>query len=298
MQWNEPRVVSVSAFVPPPFAEMMQKHRLMPTATEGLYNNHVTHFQGTPDVDFNRITYKSGELNITGAMLTPKQMKAGAHPVIIYNRGGSGEFGVINVFMLNLLAEYARAGYVVLGSNYRGNDGSDGKDEFGGTDVQDVLELLDIARTHPAWDGKNIFMYGHSRGAMMTFLAIRQGAMLNAAAAVAGPTHCDDLLTERPDMIKVYRRMIPGYDANPQTTMQERSAVYWADKLDTPLLILHGDADDRVHISHAHAIDAALTKAGKTHKTIIYPGGDHSFMRRYRTESIQEILAWFAQYKR
>ena len=296
MLWQDPRVVSVTPFIPPAFEVMQKNGHFLPTATDALYKNGLNIFHAVTDVSIERITYRVDDLHITGALLTPRHIKETSQPLLIYNRGGSGQFGILNIFVLALLAEYAREGYIILASNYRGNDGSDGKDEFGGADVRDVVELLDIGRTHPAWDGKNAFMYGHSRGAMMTFLAIKHGAALSAAAAVAGPTHCDDLLTERPDMINVYRRYIPQYDENTDTVMRERSAVHWVDALNVPLLIVHGDVDDRVNISHAHALDAALTLAGKSHKTVIYPGGDHSLMRRYRNESMQEIKAWFARY--
>jgi dipeptidyl aminopeptidase/acylaminoacyl peptidase len=50
--------------------------------------------------------------------------------------------------------------------------------------VDDVTNLVTIAAGLPHADPKNTFFYGLSRGGMMTFLALRRSAGLNAAGAV------------------------------------------------------------------------------------------------------------------
>src|SRR3954468_8755975 len=60
-------------------------------------------------------------------------------PCIIYNRGGSYEFGSIVIGRLYLdLAQFALHGYIMICTQYSGNAGSEGKDEFGGEDIMDV----------------------------------------------------------------------------------------------------------------------------------------------------------------
>src|SRR5207247_311744 len=71
--------------------------------------------------------------------------------------------------------ELASHGFVILASQYRGNDGGEGREEFGGADVNDVINLLSIAASLPDADPKNVFLYGLSRGGMMTFLALQRG---------------------------------------------------------------------------------------------------------------------------
>ncbi len=297
MQWNEQRLLTAGPFIPHDFAFLTETRNFRAgDITETQYQSFLARLNAVDDVTIQRITYLSEGLRITGAMLLPKNLQAASCPILIYNRGGSGNFGILTAMNMMRLADYARAGYIVFASNYRGNDGSEGKDEFGGAEIQDVLELLAIARTHPAWDGRNAFMYGHSRGSMMTFLAIKHGAKLNAAAAVAGPTDPARLEVERPDMLPVYRRMIPDFDARREQAFAERSALAWADTLNVPLLLLQGDNDDRVDAAHTLALDAELTRLGKAHKTVIYPGGDHS-LSRFRKESQAEIMQWFAHYK-
>jgi dipeptidyl aminopeptidase/acylaminoacyl peptidase len=60
-----------------------------------------------------------------------------------------------------------------LASNYSGSLFSEGKYEFGGADVNDVLRLIDIAKSIPNADPKRIVMMGWSRGGQMTYQALK-----------------------------------------------------------------------------------------------------------------------------
>ena len=60
---------------------------------------------------------------------------------------------------------FASQGFVVLASQYRGNDGGEGRDEVGGADVADVMALMQVALRLPYTDAANVFLYGLSRGA-------------------------------------------------------------------------------------------------------------------------------------
>lgn len=81
-------------------------------------------------INVREITYLSDGLKIKGFVATPKNGKN--LPVMIYNRGGNREFGSLDEFEIYWMAKYANWGYVVIGSQYRGCCGSEGKDEFGG----------------------------------------------------------------------------------------------------------------------------------------------------------------------
>ena len=71
--------------------------------------------------------------------------KDGKYPCIIYNRGGNRDFGALKVDQRSLnLAKLASHGYIVIASQYRGDGGSEGQEEFGGKDVNDVLNLMDV----------------------------------------------------------------------------------------------------------------------------------------------------------
>jgi len=49
------------------------------------------------------------------------------------------------------MVPYVEAGYVTVGSQYRGGGGSEGTDAFGGADVEDVLNLVALLKRLPRW---------------------------------------------------------------------------------------------------------------------------------------------------
>ena len=63
---------------------------------------------------------------------------------------------------------------------------------------------------------------------------------------------------------------------------------------DPPTLLIHGDADRLVPVSHSHTMYAALQAAGVESELIIIPGGDHGFTRAEdRARATAAMVAWF-----
>jgi dipeptidyl aminopeptidase/acylaminoacyl peptidase len=291
---------SCAPFVPHAHAEIM--HGTMPSEIPlAAYQQWCSRLDTltTKDIDAQRITYKSDGLNVTGVMITPKIIPEEGLPLLIFNRGGSGKYGMITVLqILYLLAPLASMGYIVLASNYRGNDGGEGAEEFGGADVHDVINLLELGKLLPTWNNKHCFMAGWSRGGMMTLLADKLGAKLDAIATVAGMTDCISTMHDHPDMRELYARRVPfanEHELNDQ--LKERSAVYWADRIHAPLLIQHGDADERIHLDQAERLTHLLKQRGHPHCTIIYAGGNH-FLNAQRADLLREIDNWFRYYRK
>lgn len=253
----------------------------------------------THSVNVQRIIYGSDGLRVTGIMAMPRDLPSEGLPILVFNRGGAGRYGMLTVLqVLYLLAPLAQKGYVVLASNYRGNDGGDGQEEFGGADVQDVLSLLEHGRRLEAWDKKHTFMAGWSRGGMMTLLALKAGADVQAAATIAGITDCVSTMRDHPDMRGLYQRYIPHKDEEEfMQALQQRSAVNWADKIGAPLLIQHGDADDRIKVDQAERLTAQLVAIDSLHRTIYYAGGNH-YLNAQRSQLLDEIDIFFRKYYR
>ncbi len=227
-----------------------------------------------------------------------------SYPLIIFNRGGSGSYGMITtlqiVYLLHPMAKFW-GGAIVLGSNYRGNDTEaaldERLDEFGGADVADVLALIEEGKKMPQWDGKNIFMAGWSRGGMMAALAMKQGAELTAAAAIGGAFDLKDMLEKRPGMRDTYERRI-GITSQEklEQDMRERSAIHWPEAISAPFQLQHGDADEQVSVEGAKLLAEKLEAIGAPHELILHAGGDH-FLNRKREEVLAHIERWFRNYK-
>ena len=243
------------------------------------------------NVECFRIKYLSDELEVVGFVIKPKT-DASKYPLIIYNRGGNREFGKITKKSLAYLSYLSTKNYVVLASQYRGNDGGQGKEQFGGKDINDVLNLIKMAKSllfvHPA----KIVMLGYSRCGMMTYLAIKHGAEIKAAAVVGGVTDLEKTYNEREEGMKKVIRQLVGMDKN---EWQKRSAVYWPKKIDVPTLILHGEDDWRVKVSQAKKLSEKLEEAGKEHEMVIFPGGDHE-LNTHRFQRNQKVFDWFERY--
>ena len=266
-------------------------HARFPAADYETYKN---------DLDCNVITYPVGDLTVRGIYVRPKEQGSRDLPVLIVNRGGNGPSGAWNFRgMFNRVFPLAHAGYIVIGSQYRGSRrGGDpaiyGSDEFGGADIDDVLALVELIDRLPGADETRIGMYGWSRGGMMALLAAARTDRLKAMAVGGTPTDLAAELAVRPEMERVFRARIPNYDENKQAALEARSAVYWADGIDPdlPILILHGRRDERVSLRSARELARVLGARRHPHKLVIYEDGSHGLLER-NPEVMAELRAWF-----
>lgn len=294
-----PGILSETPFVPQTL-ESLTLGKVFPSPLpEAAYAKMLREYEAVTDVITRRIVYESDGLKVTGLSCLPTQIVEKSHPLLIYNRGGAGEFGKLTVLSaLRSMIPFARARLLVFASNYRGNDGGEGKEEFGGVEVDDVLNLLAIARRHTGWDGRNTFLLGHSRGAMMTHMTVRRGANANAVVAVAGIADLRQSGEERPEMEeRVFQRLIPGEGVQREAAYDARSPRRWAEELTVPTLLLHGDGDTAVDAAHSVRLAEVLAQAGNPHELHIYPGGNHALLRHW-DDVLARSLAWFERYRR
>jgi dipeptidyl aminopeptidase/acylaminoacyl peptidase len=292
-----PRILSLEPFTPHTLEHLTQARVFPSPLPEPAYAKMLKEYESLDDVSVHEMVYDSDGLKITGLVAMPSQA-TGAHPVLIYNRGGSREYGKLTLLnVLRSMVPFAQAGYMVFASNYRGCAGSEGREEFGGSDTHDVLNLLDIARSHDAFDGRNSFMLGHSRGGMMTTLAIKHGAPLNAAISIAGIADARKLVHSTQLLENILKPNVPGFKENPEKALSERSAIDWPGALiRVPLLLLHGDNDKDVHFSDSVRLDEAIRQAGGTSEVVIYPTGSHALIRSW-DDVVSRSLNWMERYR-
>lgn len=252
---------------------------------------------GGRGVECRQITYLSDGLRVAGFVVAPRHRNSAARPLLIFNRGGNRGFGQLVFADLVNFARWAQEGFVVLASQYRGGPGSEGSDEYGGADVDDVMNLFSVARDLGDIDMRNVFMEGVSRGGLMTYLALRRGAQVNAAAVIGGPTDLSLEADHRPEMQVLYRELIPNFDADPGEALRARRVLDFADHLNAPLLILHGGADWRVDPQQALALAQRLQALRRPYELRVYAGDDHSLSRN-ADECWRRTVAWFREHMR
>ncbi|MGH8078330.1 MAG: alpha/beta hydrolase family protein [Lysobacter sp.] len=92
-------------------------------------------------------------------------------------------------------------------------------------------------------------------------------------------------------MERVYRALIPQYTSNKQAALESRSALRWVEEIpaDLPVLMLHGEADDRVNVSDSRAMADRLKQLGRPHKLVTYPDDNH-VLQLNRRPAHQEVL--------
>jgi dipeptidyl aminopeptidase/acylaminoacyl peptidase len=250
-------------------------------------------------VDLQSMTYLSDGLKVKGYLAVPK--RGDTLPCLIVNRGGSRAFGALtDGSAARVLGKLATWGYVVAASQYRGNAGGEGREEYGGADVQDVLHLIPLLGSLPQADASRIGMYGWSRGGLMTYLALTKTDRIRAAVIGAGMSDTFDTVTRRPEMdTGPFAELIPDYTQQKGAALHARSPVRWPEQLHkhTPLLLLHGSADWRVHPTQALAMASALYASRHPFRFVFFEGGDHG-LSEYREEVDALVKAWLDRYVR
>lgn len=285
-------------FEPHPHADIAEG--VLPSAVDAeVYANWVRKFGRIEDAVTERVTYESNGLKVTGIVMMPKDAEPGALPLVMFNRGGRGRYGMLNVLTLNnLIYPLVQRGYMVLASQYRGVDGGEGHDDFGGADVQDILHLLKLGKKLPEWDGRNSHFFGWSRGGMMTLLALKNGADVNSAAIGAPLIDLTLSTGEQGRNEDWLMRALPDYKEHGFAALEARSAPYWVDELrNTPLLMMHGDADVDVSILHSRNLAQKLKAAEHPHQLIEYAGGNH-YLNPQREEVLNAVHEWFEKHNR
>jgi len=226
------------------------------------------------------------------------------YPMAIFVHGAGYLQNIINgwnnyyrEFMFNDML--AKKGYVVLDIDYRGSAGygrdwrTEVYDFLGGKDYEDHIDAIDYMVKNNGVDQKRIGVYGGSYGGFMAGMLVMRAPERIAAAAALRPVF---------DW-KNYYATNPGYtaqrlgfpDKNPEA-YKRSSPITYADKLEKPLLILHGMADDNVHVQDSVQMIEKLIRLGKTRhfEAMMYPSESHGFVRPESwTDEYERILALF-----
>jgi dipeptidyl aminopeptidase/acylaminoacyl peptidase len=256
-----------------------------------------TEFRTQTAVTISKIKYMSDGLKVSGYIFRPTALDGKKYPVAIFNHGGNRN-PLVLLELINCYRYLAKKGFVVIAPEYRGNGDSEGKDEFGGADVNDVMNLIPLAGWLPYADTNNVFMYGVSRGSMMTFEAIRNKVAINAAVIDSGVPDVEANGRWRPDMVEhVFKELIPDFDKRASEQYKLRSASLFADQLNTPMLLLHGTADRRADPLDTLKFAAKLQELGKPYELVMYDRDAHGLPKN-QEDAWARIVDWFRKHMR
>lgn len=240
-----------------------------------------------PNVNMYLITYLSAGLRVKGLLAEPVQ--AGVYEGMLYLRGGIKNVGMVRPARIG---QFASEGFVVFAPFYRGNRGGEGNEDFAGEDREDAFAAFEMLRSHPSVAGSRVHIFGFSRGGVMALLTgIRYG---DAASVVTWGGVSDMALTyvERKDLRRMMKRVIGG---SPKTAAEEfeyRTPLYELDKLQPPVLIIHGLRDENVSIEHAYRLEKRLVALQKHVETWYFEHVNHYFPPALNRKIVHDLCIW------
>ncbi len=250
------------------------------------------------------VKYKRADgLDLSFTLYTPPGYKEGTRvPTILYAypldyadaskagqvTGSQATFTRLRDYRLLLMAGYAiidQAAFPIVG------DPKKAYDNYMDQLVSDAKAAIDEAVKMGVADPERIGVTGHSHGALMTVNLLAHSNFFRAGVATSGSYN----KTLTPFGFQSERRSV--WEA--PEVYQKVSPFFYADKLKTPLLIVHGadDANPGTTPMQANFLYEAIRGNGGTARLVILPHEPHWYTARESNEQeIYEMLRWFDQY--
>lgn len=226
---------------------------------------------------FELITEKGHELNAW--IIKPKNFDPNKkYPVLMHQYSGPGSQQVSNAW--NKSDDYfhymlTQEGYIIVTVDGRGTGykGAEFKKctykELGKYEVEDQIDAAKVIGNYSFVDKSRIGIWGWSYGGFMSSNCILKGNdVFSFAIAVAPVTSWrlyDTIYTER--FMQTPQENPSGYDEN--------SPIFFANQLKGNYMIIHGTADDNVHVQNTMLMVEALVQNNKQFEWAIYPDKNH-----------------------
>lgn len=263
-----------------------------------------------PGINYDRyiVSYLSDGLKIYALMTIPREEKPPTgYPVIIFNHGyiPPDQYRTTERYVAYVDA-FARNGYIVIKSDYRGHGNSEGEAEsaYGSPGyVIDVLNAVASARRYPDADPNRIGMWGHSMGGYITLRAMVAQQDIRAGVIWAGVVASYDEMFRswfggggssrrswRSEAIEQYGTP----DENPAFWNSLSANSYLAD-LSGPIQIHHGTADTSVPYEYSVMLDQQIRAVGRFTELFLYPNDDHNIATN-RDNALTLSVVFFNQY--
>ena len=247
-----------------------------------------------PKKEFFKFTTSEG-ITLNGWMIVPKEMAATKkYPVLLVQYSGPDSQSALDKWDIGWEYYLATKDYIVVCVDGRGT-GARGAEfrkctyqQLGILETKDQLEAAKYMAKQSYVDKDRIGIWGWSYGGFMTLMAMSsEESIIKAGIAVAPVTDWrlyDSAYTER--FMRRPQENFNGYD--------QTSPLLRADKLQGKLLIVHGTADDNVHIQNTMLYTGRLVEAEKQFEMQLYTDKNHSILgkqtRRHLYTRMSEFL--------
>jgi len=253
------------------------------------------------------VSYQSDGLTIYALMTVPEGEKPETGwPVIVFNHGYiPPEFYRTTGRYVSHVDYFAKQGYIVFRSDYRGHDRSEGtaRGAYGSPDyVVDILNAVAVLKQHPDVDPARIGMWGHSMGGYITLRVMVAEADIKAGVIWAGVVATyEDLITiwwqrgsgatamPKPgDWITSLEDTYGTFDENP-AFWTSLSANSFLEDLSGPVQLHHGTADSSVPLEFTTTLSLQIQEAGGVVEYYEYPEGNHNISNFFSMAMLRSI---------
>ncbi|MGC4041333.1 MAG: prolyl oligopeptidase family serine peptidase [Flavobacterium sp.] len=249
------------------------------------------------------ITFKARDnANVNARIFTPEASKKNGAAIIFVHGAGYLQNAhnywsyYLREFMFhNLLADL---GYTILDVDYRASEGY-GRDHrtgiyrfMGGKDLTDQLDGKKVLVDNYGVDANRVGIYGGSYGGFITLMALMTAPNeFKAGCALRSVTDWAHYNHE-------YTGNILNFPETDPDAFKKSSPIYYADKLQGNLLMLHGMVDDNVEYKDIVRLSQRFIELGKKNWSLAsFPVEAHSFKESYSwVDEYSRILEHFNRY--
>jgi len=271
---------------------------LMRAAYDGGRIRHLRTEATTDAYTRSQVTYRSGDLTVSGVLLRPHGK--GPFPAIVLNHGYIDPgYYVTGQGLAREQDRLAREGFVVLHTDYRGHAASSPASELDMETrlgyARDAINAVHALRRLPYVDDDRLAMLGRSMGGGVTMDAlVAQPGLVDAAVLYASVSSdfLDNLrrwtLPERPEEARaLFDRF--GRPGRADGFYEDLSPRTYFDRITEPVLMFHGTSDDSCPVRWSHTTHRLMRADGVDARLVVYPGEEHAFIPRWE-DSIRQTV--------
>ena len=275
---------------------------LISGSSRQLTHENEDYFRDHPTATVQKFSLNRNGFEIESRVLLPPDFNpSSTYPMVLDIHGGPS--GVFTDAFNPIQQVLTSQGYVVLAVNPRGSS-TYGMDflktvhgDWGGEDYLDIMAAVDEMSEKPYIDADRLGITGYSYGGYMSGWIIGHDTRFKAAVLGAPVTSLTSMYGTS-DIGVRFLEVQTGGPRHSNTHLYSRhSPLTYVDKVETPVLLLHGEADNRCPIEQSEQYFVALLRLGKEAEFVRFPDCSHSMMRsahpRMKAEYLARMLDWF-----
>ena len=240
-----------------------------------------------PHVTPEEVTYFSDDVEIHAYLFRPRgASEENPAPAVVYPHGGP--VSAYGDDWDGHAQYFVDKGYAWLAPNYRGSTGYGREFErmlhgqVGVADTRDCLAAADYLRTLEWVDGDRLGVFGASWGSFLALLSVTDDPRYRFRCAVCKYGDCNLLTSwsqgDRGGVLEAQENLM----GSPMVALDAYiagSPVHRLENVRVPILVAHGERDERVHPKQSEELVAELRRLGKTYEYVTYPTEAHGFLR-------------------